>query len=267
MSNPEDKIIEQGTAGLDSFGVSPGLRGDSSLSALLSREEAKQASGFKLPMKEKSTTTEAAKVAATVVASQTPEAEEKATDARIQALEKQLAELVKGKHGVRVGPAQQKKEVDFTKLSESDVFNLEIPIDAIEHQVPDYTKVELLDQNYIPRWVQVHPARLGPMRAAGFEYVTQEDLAEQLILDLREDENGQFRFIDLVLMKCRKDKYFGALRKNYERAIAQTNPAKLHQKAKQGVEGMLANEKDDQGNSHKRDFQKYSAEGKMEVYI
>ena len=163
-------------------------------------------------------------------------------DDRIAALEKALLELKMGQAGIKLGTASakdRKVKLDFTKLTEQDVYNLNIPIEIIEHQVPDYTKIVLKDQTYHPHWVQAHPARLGPMKAAGFTYVTKEDLAEELEMALEPDENGHFRFIDLIAMKCSKEKYFGALRKNYIRSVAQTNPKMVHMMAKQTVEASM----------------------------
>lgn len=172
----------------------------------------------------------------------TPESIAATESERISFLEQEILKLKQGQVGIKLGSVSAKEKrikLDFTKIDETSVYDLNVPIEAIEHEVPDYTKIVLKDATYIPRWVQVHPARLGPMRQAGFTYITAEDLAEELVMDLEADENGHYRFIDLVAMKCSKDKYFGALRRNYVRALAQTNPKIVHQMAKQTVEGAM----------------------------
>lgn len=188
------------------------------------------------------TKTRAEKMAEKVTATSDPLKDATTTDERIAAMEQMIIELRSGMNGVKLGSASAKDKkivLDFSKISEEDVFNLNIPIEIIEHQVPDYTKIVLKDPTYHPHWVQAHPARLGPMKAAGFTYITAEDLAEELEMALEEDENGHYRFIDLIAMKCSKSKYFGALRRNYIRSLAQTNPKIVHQMAKQTIENSM----------------------------
>jgi hypothetical protein len=182
---------------------------------------------------------------------------------RIQELEKSLAEMKLQKVNLVPGPPPPKKRepLDFNKLSEQDIFDLNIPIEVIDHDMPDYVKVELKDKSYVARWVNKNPRRLGPMKARGWDYVVPEDLATKLKIDLSVDENGQFRFDDVILMKCEKMRYFGMLRANHERALLQVNPKEHHKVEKARVQNDLSTTADGAGA-----YQKYTSEGKLEVY-
>lgn len=214
------------------------------------------------------------KVADAAAESITPEAEARTNEQRISELETILVQLRLGTGGVKLVTPKPEAQLDWTKLSEKDVFDLTIPIQAVEHQVPDLTKIELKDKNYIARYINLHPGRLGPMRAAGFTFITKEDI-ESIAMDITPDENGQYRYIDTVAMKCPKIKYLGALRANYERAVAVTDKNVLHRIMKSKTAEMLGSaelsgdQKDnpDYGKSFKRDAQKYQAENKLEVYL
>lgn len=187
---------------------------------------------------------------------------------KLKTLEQALAALhsAKGTGGVRVVSVTAPKELDFSKLSEDSVYDLDVAIQAINHQVPDLTKVTLRDSHYVPRWVSLHPARLGPMKAAGFTYVETEDI-EEVALDLQPNENGQYVYIDVVLMKVSKAKYFGALRANFLRSKAATDPTALHRFMKDQTAKSLGDMADPQGVTHRKDAQKYMRENKLEVYI
>jgi hypothetical protein len=191
--------------------------------------------------------------------------EDKVTPERLAALEDAIRTLKAGQNGVRMRSAPVKPApLDFTKLTESDVFDLDIPIEAVDHSVPEYLIVNLKDKNYVARWVHKAPRRLGPMKANGWTFITKEDLEDETIIEFAMDENGLYRYDDVIAMKCQKQKYFGQLRKNHERALAQVNPKLLHQKAKNAVEGAL--KQAPAGGKQGKSYQDYVNAGQLEVY-
>ena len=115
---------------------------------------------------------------------------------------------------------------------------------------------------------------MGPMKAAGFTFITPEDI-ESMAMEIHPDENGQYRYIDTVAMKCPKIKYLGALRANYEKALKTTDKNVLHKIMQKKTAEMLGSremgERDennpDYGKNYKQDAQKYQAENKLAVYI
>lgn len=188
------------------------------------------------------------------------------TDERIRALEKQLEELRKGQNGVKVGKAPEKPvQLDFSKLTEADVYDLDIPIEAVAHDLPDWLIIDLKDKNYAARWIHKTPRRLGPMLAKGWSYVTVEDLEDPTKLKESLDENGHFRFDDVIACKIPKAKYFGQLRANHERALMQVNPRFHHERSKKAVEGALQNAP--AGGRPGKNYSNYVQEGKLEVYV
>lgn len=117
-------------------------------------------------------------------------------------------------------PESQAKEIDWSKVSESEVFDLSVAIPAIEHDLPDYMNVQLVDKNYVPRWTHKLPQNLGPKLAAGYQYVTKEDLDTRYPIPLLFDGEGHYCFADVVLLKIHKSRYYPALRRNHEKTMA-----------------------------------------------
>jgi len=182
----------------------------------------------------------------------TPEAE------RLANVEKMISQLLADtSKTVRI--AMPTKELDYSKLDESAVYDLSIPIIAIEHGLPESMKVELQDPNYVARWVHVHPQRLGGMKAVGFTTVTREDLAVDLNLSIEPDENGAYRYVDTILMKISKAKYFGQLRRNHQNAVNAVRPDNAHAAGKQAIENYLQTE----GGA---DAARYMNDQKLSVY-
>lgn len=176
---------------------------------------------------------------------------------RIKDLEANL-KLLKEGEAVRIAAAKN-KPLDFSKVKESDVFDLRVPIEAIVHELPDSTLLNLKDPTYIGRWVNINPMNMGKRKAAGFTFITKEDLDGAMMMDLEEDENGHFRYNDVVAMKISKQKYFGALRTNHLRAIAVVNQQKAQLRGKKIIENEMSR-------GQESDYQKYTSEGKLEVY-
>jgi hypothetical protein len=134
------------------------------------------------------------------------------------------------------------KEIDYTKLTMDDIYNLDIPIIAKAFGAEDALKVDLLDKNYEPRWVNKTPRRLGQMLSYGFIYVTDKDLAKKLEVEVVPDAQGHFTLDDVVLMRIPKIKYYSALRAAHERAIKTVSSVGSARAAKsQAVEFMQKN--------------------------
>lgn len=212
----------------------------------------------------------------TKVTNQTVIPEDKVTPERLAALENTIKQILKGQNGVKLGKVPEKSEpLDFTKISEDSIFDFNVPIEAIEHGVPDYLTIQLKDKNYHPRWIHKTPRRLGEMKALGYTYVEGEDIENFESLKETRDENGLFRYDDVVAMKIPKVKIFGMLRRNHERALAQTNVKSHHELAKAAVEGALMNPENTGINpvtgrhdtSKSGDFRKYAGKNQLEVYI
>lgn len=153
--------------------------------------------------------------------------------------------------------------VDFSNIREKDIFNLDIPIVAIEHAMPEHLTVDLQDPNFVARWVHTSAQRLGTMKSNGWDYVVCQDLAHELAIEVQPDVSGHFVFNDVVLMKIPKKKYFGQLKANHLRAMAMTGSAALHEKMKKAVESEIPTI--DQ-KEFSKDFAKYNREGKMTTY-
>lgn len=156
---------------------------------------------------------------------------------------------------------------DFSTLQENSIFDLNTPIQAIDHQVPEYLDIKLLDPNFAPRWIQTSAKRIGQARSQGWSYITKEDLAEGLKVEIEADAAGHFVYIDTVAMKIPKSKLYSQLRSNYLRAIALTSQAKLHEKMKATIEGEIERSIDDKTGLPLGDaWNKYHSEGKMTTY-
>jgi hypothetical protein len=110
-------------------------------------------------------------------------------------------------------------DLDYSKLTMQDVYDLSIPIEAKPFGVNDPLKVDLRDKTYEARWVYKDPRRLGYMRNCGFIYVTAQDLASELEIEVVPDAEGHFTLDDVVLMRVPKVKYYGMMRANHERSI------------------------------------------------
>lgn len=120
----------------------------------------------------------------------------------------------------KAAPAKQADAIDWTKITEADIANLNINIPVIEQETPEYLTVHLKDQNYIPRWVHSMRERLGPCLASGYEYVTQDMLDTNYPHPLLFDANAHYSHGDVVCLRILKERYFGAIRRNYLKTMA-----------------------------------------------
>jgi len=114
--------------------------------------------------------------------------------------------------------------LDFSRLSEDDIYNLEIPIEARPFSTEDSLEVVLKDPMYIARWVNKDPRRLGAMLSKGFIYVTAEDLAQRLKTEVSADAEDHYIINDVVLMKISKEIYLPAQRAAHLRAVNTVDP-------------------------------------------
>jgi len=121
--------------------------------------------------------------------------------------------------------------LDFSKMTEDDVYNLDVPIEARPFATEDSLKVTLKDSNYIARWVNKNPIRLGGMIAKGFTYVTSADLAQKLEVEVSSDAADHYIINDVVLMMIPKDRYYSALRAAHLRAVASVGAKGAHRAA------------------------------------
>jgi hypothetical protein len=148
-------------------------------------------------------------------------------------------------------------DIDFSKMSEKDIYDLSVHIPTYTHELPDYLQVKISDGNYVTRWVNSNSATLGQRIAQGWTYVKAEDLAQKLNVAIEPNENGVFKYVDVVLMKLHKSKYFGMLRANHVRGENMVKPDSAHRFGRAEAENMLS---EDPG------YRAVKAAGTMEVY-
>lgn len=192
--------------------------------------------------------------------------------AKIADMEAAIKLLVQGRDNVKLkAAAMEKKPIEWSKLKESDVFDLDVPIDAIDQSTPDYMAVESADDNYVLRWVHKLPQRLGPMKGMGFQECTKEDIKGELNLSIEVNANGQFQFADVILMKIEKRLYYGMLRRNHERALKMVDARAVHKIARQRAMGDIRSGTTSEGVSSPGSvdagaFDRYVNEGKLNIY-
>jgi hypothetical protein len=166
------------------------------------------------------------------------------------------------------------KPIDWSKAKEADIFDMDVPIEVVGHELPDYMKVELKDSNFVPRWVQKMSRRLGPMKAKGYTFVKPEEIEGELNIAIEADENGVFRHDDVILMKIEKRTYYGMLRRNHMKALQMTDPKAAHKVAQDRIiSDMQTARAEDRpagtapDTTRPGDFERYAEKNKLEVYI
>lgn len=201
-----------------------------------------------------------------------PEAEQKLLDKRIKDLERGIQVLMASKDNIMLRAASMPKvPIDWSKMSEKDVFDASIPMEIIDHSMPDYMKVEPKDPAYVLRWVHKLGRRVGPMKAKGFKFCTAADIEGEINIAIEVNADGRIQFDDVYLMMIDKATYYGMLRKNHLRAIAMTDPKKAHLFAKGRVEQELNNASKDSDIANDKtmsgDYSRYQSDKrKMDVY-
>lgn len=149
--------------------------------------------------------------------------------------------------------------LDFENMTEEAAYDLDLPIVAKPFSNEDSLDVDLKDKSYVARWVNVNPMRLGSMRSRGFIYISADDLATPLNIEIEVDAQGHYRCNDVVLMRIQKERYFSALRAAHLRAIAAVSVTGAH-KAATGVATQYM-EKESGG-----EFVDYANKGKVRFY-
>lgn len=129
----------------------------------------------------------------------------------------------------KTGAAKPKKPlntVSVADLCEDDAYNLSVYIAAKASYSADFLKVVLKDRNYIARWCNLNHIRQSMLIAQGFRHVSADEVDNMEGLKMFLDVTGRFVYSDLVLMKMRKDEYYGAIRNNYVKSLYATDNRK-----------------------------------------
>lgn len=152
---------------------------------------------------------------------------------------------------------------DFADLTMDDVYNLDIPIMAKPFFSADILDIKLKDTNYVPRWVNKNPQRLGDYISKGFTYIEPNDLLPGTddVIKASLDAQGHYSIHDVVAMKIDKATYMQALRAAFLRAKATTNQVHAREKAAQTAASFMAKE-----SGFGNDFKSAAAQGKMKFY-
>jgi hypothetical protein len=111
-------------------------------------------------------------------------------------------------------------QIDWSKVSEADIFTMDIPVPTIEHALETYLDVYLADKNFVARWVHKNQHNIGPKLNAGYTFVTKEDLDPNKAHALLFDTNGHYSFDDVICLKIPKQIYFAKIKANFNRATS-----------------------------------------------
>jgi hypothetical protein len=100
--------------------------------------------------------------------------------------------------------AAKPKEPNWATTTERDVYNQDVYIPAIEHEVPDYMNIQLADPEYMVVWASQDQRRLGQLFATGYEMLKPEHVAKHFKLPLKFDSENTYRYMDVVAMRVHK---------------------------------------------------------------
>jgi hypothetical protein len=152
-------------------------------------------------------------------------------------------------------------ESEFSNVQEKDIYDFSVPIAVIDHQLPDFLDIKLKDPNYVPRWINMDARRMGQVIAEGWSYISEEDLAEPLKVEIGDSADGHYVYDDVVAMKLTKEKVYGRIRGNFIKSLSLTKSTlALHEHMKNLIKAELAS-----GPEGDR-YQKYNEDNKMGVY-
>lgn len=112
---------------------------------------------------------------------------------------------------------------DFSNLSEADIYNLDLALEAKPFMDADVLKLTLKDSHYVARWVNKMPMNLGMMLARGFTYIEAGDLLENIAMEVTKDAEDHYSYHDVVAMKIDKTTYWKALRDAHQKAASRIN--------------------------------------------
>lgn len=179
----------------------------------------------------------------TIKLTPTPTPAPQAQPASIDALKQLMQEIQDLKNKVDAKPAKpvtaaapKSKEIDWTKITEADIANLDVPIPVIEQETPEYLTVNLKDKNYVPRWVHILPERLGVCLSTGYTYVEEADLDPNYPHPLKFDVNAKYSHGDVVCLKILKSRYYGAIKRNYLKTMSIHGKAQVRDRAMRAIE-------------------------------
>lgn len=128
--------------------------------------------------------------------------------------------------------------IDWTKITEKDITDLSIDIPVIEQEVPSYMDVHLIDKNYIPRWVNIMPQRIGVCMAEGYSYIKKEHMDPNYPILLQFDTSGNYSCGDVVCLRILKSRYYPAIKANYMRTMSIHGKNKLRKAVETGKSGV-----------------------------
>jgi hypothetical protein len=134
-----------------------------------------------------------------------------------------------------------KPPIDWTKISEKDITNLDLEIPVIEQEKPSYMEIHLSDANYVARWVHKMPARLGICLSEGYSHVRAEDWNTNFPRPLQFDESGHYSHGDVIGLKILKSRYYPALKANYLKTMAIHGKKTLASAIARGKSGVQLN--------------------------
>lgn len=132
--------------------------------------------------------------------------------------------------------AKPEEPIDWTKIEEKHVADLNFPIPVYEHELPDYMTVYLKDNNYVAKWVHRSAAHLGTMLSSGYEYISKSDWDPNKPQVLAFNAEGHLIYDDVVALKVTKQRYFGKLRREQLKSTQIRGVAGYNR-----VKGMLGN--------------------------
>ena len=177
-----------------------------------------------------------------------------AAEAEMFKIKQALSEMQEKLDAVTEGKPKKvikERAVDYSKLTEKDIYNFDIPFEVVDQNIPDYMDIVLADSNYVPRWINKNFKRVAVMLRMGWTYIKAEDFDPLNPAALPFDENGLYSCHDAIAVKIPKARLYPILRANYLRSAAlknsqlastalQANWAKAQSRALEGnaVEGM-----------------------------
>jgi hypothetical protein len=117
--------------------------------------------------------------------------------------------------------AAKPKEPNWAHVKESDIYNSDVYIPAIEHEVPDYINIELADPEYMVVWASRDQRRIGTLQAIGYEFLKPEHIHKNFKCPLTFDSEKCYVFMDVVAMRVHKRILLGKRRKALQVSLNQ----------------------------------------------
>jgi hypothetical protein len=155
---------------------------------------------------------------------------------------------------------------DFSKLTEADIYNPDVFIEAKPFMSSDTLKISLIDKNYEPRWVNKNNQRLGYMLSIGFTYVEEKDLESSTDAMVYLDASGHYTINDVVAVKIPKSIYYPALRAAAIRAQNVVSSANASSNGAAQASQYMQGAKDDNGGSVGDEFAEAQRAGYLKFY-